>query len=154
MRVLGLRRSRAAAPNVDQVFGPDELVALLSESDYVVLALPLNDRTQDLLGRAEFAAMRSHAVLINVARGGIVSEAALIEALQSSGIRGATLDVTATEPLPADSPLWTLPNCVVTPHDAGYSPLGDGRLTALFLDNLSHYARGEPLRNEVGLAGT
>ena len=97
--------------------------------------------------------MRRSAVLINVARGGVVDEAALIAALRAGRIRGATLDVTETEPLAADSPLWGLANCVLTPHDAGYSPLGDGRLVALFLDNLRRYAGSEPLRNEVRAGG-
>jgi phosphoglycerate dehydrogenase-like enzyme len=86
----------------------------------------------------------------------VVDEKALIEVLTSRRIRGATLDVFVEEPLPEDSPLWNLDNCVVTPHNAGLSPLGDGRLVELFLDNLARYLRGDPLRNEVystGLAG-
>lgn len=151
MRVLGLRRTLGPQPSVDEMFGPEELDDLLGGSHYVVLALPLDDDTRHTIGAPQFAAMRDDAVLINVARGGVVDEAALIEALRTATIRGATLDVTETEPLPPDSPLWTLDNCVITPHDAGYSPLGDQRLTRLFLDNLSRYARGELLLNEVAV---
>ena len=108
-----------------------------------------SDDTHHTIGAAQLSAMRDDAVLINVARGGVVDEAALIEALRTATIRGATLDVTEIEPLPPDSPLWTLDNCVITPHDAGHSPLGEERLTRLFLDNLSRYTQGEPLLNEV-----
>ena len=151
MRVLGLRRSRADQPYIDRLCAPEQLEELLAESHYVVLSLPLNDETRHTIDAPQIAAMRSDAVLINVARGGVVNEAALIHALRSHAIRGATLDVTQTEPLPDDSPLWTLDNCVITPHDAGYSPRADERLTALFLENLARYAKGDPLRNEVRL---
>ena len=149
MRVLGLRRSGGSEPDVDAMFAPDELHSLLSESDYVVLALPMSPATRHTMGQAEFAAMRDSGVLINVARGGVVDETALIDALQAEEIRGATLDVTEVEPLPEESPLWALDNCIITPHDAGYSPLGDERLTRLFLDNLARYATNRPLINEV-----
>lgn len=151
MHVLGLRRTAGPQPNVDEMFRPEELDDLLGGSHYVVLALPLDDDTRHTIGAPQFAAMRDDAVLINVARGGVIDEVALIEALRTASIRGATLDVTETEPLPPDSPLWALDNCVITPHDAGYSPLGDERLTRLFLDNLSRYARGELLLNEVAV---
>ena len=93
--------------------------------------------------------MREDAVLINVARGGVVDESALIDALEKRRIRGATLDVTEIEPLPKDSPLWSLENCVLTPHDAGYSPLAGERLGQLFLENLRLYKDGATMRNEV-----
>lgn len=150
MRVLGCRRTPAPGlEDVDAWHPPEALHRLLAESDYVVLCVPLTDATRGMIGRAELAAMRSDAVLINVARGDVVDETALIEALREERIRGATLDVTAQEPLPPDSPLWTLPNCVLTPHDAGYSPRSNERLAALFLENLRRYRAGEPLRNEV-----
>jgi phosphoglycerate dehydrogenase-like enzyme len=149
MRVIGLRRSAVESLNVDLTLPASELHALLGQSDYVVLSVPFTDETRHLIGAAEFASMRKSAVLINVARGGVVDEPALIEALQSRTIHGATLDVVSQEPLPATSPLWTLDNCVITPHDAGWSPRANERITALFLDNLGHYVRGEPMRNEV-----
>ena len=131
------------------MFVPNELEDLLGESHYVVLALPLNDTTRHTIAASQLAAMRNDAVLINVARGGVVDEAALTTALQEMQIRGATLDVTEVEPLPPESPLWALDNCVVTPHDAGYSPLGEERLVRLFLENLRRYARGQRLVNDV-----
>ena len=129
------------------------LDVLLAASHYVVLTVPLTDETIHLIGPAELEAMREDAVLINVARGRVVDEVALIRALREGRIRGATLDVTEEEPLSADSPLWSLSNCVLTPHDAGYSPLGNERLAALFLENLDRYRRGEALRNEVAATG-
>ena len=131
----------------------DALPELLEQSDYVVLCMPYNDETHGMIGARELAAMREDGVLINVARGGVVDEPALIDVLSTGRIRGATLDVVVEEPLPASSPLWTLGNCVITPHDAGYSPLGDERLAALFLDNLSRWLRGEEMRNLIASRG-
>ena len=153
MRVLGLRRNPTADPNVDAWYRPAELHAMLEASHYVVLSLPLTDATTGLMGAREFECMREDAVLINVARGPVVDEVALIRALESGVIKGASLDVTEVEPLPAGSPLWDLPNCTVTSHDAGYSPLSDARLGELFLDNLARYAEGAPLRNEIRETG-
>jgi phosphoglycerate dehydrogenase-like enzyme len=156
MRVLGTRRTPVDDPNVDRFLPRQQLHELLAESHYVVLCVPFTDETRHLIGPAELGAMRKDAVLINVARGGVVDEPALIDALRAGRIRGASLDVTTEEPLPADSPLWSLENCVLTPHDAGYSPLANQRLAALFLENLGRWLRGEALRNEVtdvGLGG-
>lgn len=153
MRVLGSRRTPSDDPNLDRWVPPDRLHELLAESDYVVLCMPYNDQTHGMIGAPELAALGEQAVLINVARGGVVDEPALIDALRAKRFRGATLDVVAEEPLPADSPLWTLDNCVITPHDAGYSPLGDQRLGALFLENLERFARGERMRNEIESTG-
>jgi phosphoglycerate dehydrogenase-like enzyme len=149
MRVSGLRRSDQPVPNVDSRHGPDGLHELLGESDYVVLCLPHTDETRHLIGARELAAMRDDAVLINVARGGVVDEPALIEALERGRIRGASLDVTEVEPLPPDSPLWSLDNCVLTPHDAGYSPLAGERLGRLFVENLRRFREGSAMRNEI-----
>ena len=115
--------------------------------------MPYDDETRGMIGAAELRAMGEGSVLINVARGGVVDEPALIEALREGSIRGATLDVVSEEPLPPDSPLWSLERCVLTPHDAGYSPCSDARLGELFIDNLGRFARGEPLRNEVETTG-
>jgi phosphoglycerate dehydrogenase-like enzyme len=153
MRVLGLRRKPSRDPNVDAWFGPEGLHSRLAESHYVVLSLPLTNETRGLMGAEEFLKMRDDAVLINVARGPVVNEEALIHALAHGVIKGASLDVTEIEPLPPDSPLWSLPNCTITPHDAGYSPLSDTRLGELFLDNLGRYVRGDPLRNEIRETG-
>lgn len=149
MRTVGCRRSPCDDPNLDRYVPLDGLPELLEESDYVVLCMPFNDETRGMIGGSELAAMRGDAVLINVARGGVVDEPALIEALEAGAIRGATLDVVSEEPLPVDSPLWGLENCVLTPHDAGYSPLGSLRLGSLFLENLGRFVRDQPLRNEI-----
>lgn len=153
MRTLGARRTKFSDDALDRFIPLDDLPELLGESDYVLLCLPLNDETRGRIGSAELAAMRKDAVLINVARGGVVDEPALIEALRCRAIRGATLDVTVEEPLPQDSPLWGLENCVLTPHDAGYSPLSDQRLGALFIENLSLFLRGQRMLNEVETTG-
>lgn len=149
MQVLALRRGPIEDPNVDVAFAADGLHELLAGSDYVVLALPLTDATHHLVDAAALSAMRPTAVLVNVARGGVVDQAALVEALTRRTIRGATLDVVEPEPLPGDSPLWVLDNCVVTPHDAGYSPLAGERLGRLFVENLGRYRSGQALVNEV-----
>jgi len=150
MRVIGTRRTPAGdETDVDLWLPPKRLPELLETADYVVLCVPLTDATRHSIGAAELAAMRSDSVLINVARGDVVDEPALIDALRDRRIRGATLDVAALEPLPPDSPLWSLDNCVITPHDAGYSPRANERLAGLFFDNLSRYVAGEPLRNEI-----
>ncbi len=124
MRVLGTRRTPVEDEVLDRFVPLEDLHTLLAESHYVVLAMPYDDSTRGMIGRAELAAMREDAVLINVARGGVVDEPALIETLRAGRIRGATLDVVSEEPLPESSPLWGLERCVLTPHDAGYSPLG------------------------------
>ena len=152
MQVHALRRSSIDDPNVDVSYRPAELHALLALSDFVVLSLPLNEHTANTIGAAELAAMRDDAVLINVARGGVVDETALIKALERREIRGATLDVAVTEPLPDTSPLWGLDNCIVTPHDAGYSPLAGNRLGDLFIDNLERFIADRELINEINPA--
>lgn len=149
MQVIATKRTPVDDPNVDRLLSPDELHTLLQESDFVVLALPMSDETRGLIGAAELARMRERALLINVARGGVIDEPALIEALSERRIGGAVLDVASQEPLPADSPLWDLPNCVITPHDSAWSPLGGARQAELFLDNLARFVAGDPLRNEV-----
>jgi phosphoglycerate dehydrogenase-like enzyme len=154
MRTLGSRRSVVEGdPLLDEYVPSGELERLFRESHYVLLCMPFNDETRGMIGREALGAMRDDAVLINVARGGVVDEPELVRVLEAGRIRGATLDVTAEEPLPEDSPLWTLPNCVITPHDAGYSPLGDERLGELFLENLRLFVTGERMVNEVDSTG-
>lgn len=149
MRVLAIRRTPGPAPDVDEMFPPDRLHEVLAASDYVVICTPLSDATRGLIGAAEFAAMGPRTVMINVSRGEVVDEDALAEALTAGTIRGATIDVTRTEPLPPESPLWELPNLVITAHQSGEGPRGDERLDALFLENLEHLVNGRPLRNTV-----
>lgn len=149
MRVLATRRTPGGTADVDEMFTPDHLHEVLAASDYVVICTPLSDETRDLIGAEEFAAMGKNTVMINVARGEIVDEDALAEALIAGTIRGATIDVTRTEPLPPDSTLWDLPNLVITPHQSGEGPRSQERLDDLFLDNLERYVSGRPLRNVV-----
>jgi phosphoglycerate dehydrogenase-like enzyme len=143
------RRPSVAPPAFDAVVGPTELQPLLGWADVVVVALPHTKETDRLLGEREFGCMKSTAYLVNVARGGLVDEAALIRALTDGRIAGAALDVFDEEPLPPDSPLWTLPNVIVTPHVAGARPRYLERALDLFIDNLDRFLAGTPLRNVV-----
>jgi phosphoglycerate dehydrogenase-like enzyme len=122
---------------------------LLAQSDFVVLAVPLVQDTSHLIGEAELAAMKPSSFLVNISRGSVVDEPALLKALQEGGIAGAALDVFDTEPLPANSPLWDLENVILTPHSAGISEDYNARATAIFCDNLARYLAGEPLVNLV-----
>jgi phosphoglycerate dehydrogenase-like enzyme len=152
MRVIGSRRRPTPTAGVDMVVGEGEWRPLLGEADYVVLAAPLTAATRGMIGAAELAAMRPDAYLINIARGEIVDEAALVEALRAGKLAGAGLDVFAQEPLPQASPLWELPNVFLTPHISWSSPEIWPRVIELFLDNLRRYVAGEPLRNVVDKA--
>jgi phosphoglycerate dehydrogenase-like enzyme len=148
MRVVGLRRT----PRGDEpceTWRLDRLPELAALADHLVLALPLTEETRHLVGAQVLAGMKPSAVLVNVGRGALVDEPALVAALAERRIAGAALDVFEVEPLPAESPLWSLPNVIVTPHSAGTSPANWERASALFADNLARYVRGEPLRNEV-----
>ena len=150
MRVLATRRSVSESENdadVDQLYPIRRLQDVLRESDYVVLAVPLTPETNGLIGEAELRVMRKNAYLVNVARGRVINEAALIRALQERWIAGAGLDVATEEPLPADSPLFALPNVILTPHISGDSVHYDERLTRLFAENLRRYRAGQPLLN-------
>ncbi|MFC5278324.1 D-2-hydroxyacid dehydrogenase [Halorubrum rubrum] len=152
MDVIGTKRTPETAPAVvDEAYPPSGLPELLARSDYVVLACPLVEATRGLIGTEEFMSMRSDAVLVNVARGEVVEESALETALQQSRIRGAALDVFEEEPLPPESPLWDLPNAIVTPHMAGTTPKYADRIGDLFVENYARYAAGErdELRNLV-----
>lgn len=149
LTVLGVRARPQDTPHCDEVHGMDALPRLWGRADLVVACVPLLDSTRGLIDGAAFAAMKPGAVLVDVSRGGVTDEAALIAALRQGAIRGAALDVFATEPLPADSPLWAMENTILTPHcssvDAGWS----ARSVRMFADNLGRYRRGETLRNIV-----
>lgn len=149
MRVIGCRRSQRRARSVDTLVPPERLPELLSASDFVVLAVPLTGATESLIGEAELRVMPSHAWLINVSRGRVVDEPALVRALKEGWIAGACLDVFWEEPLPEDHELWSLANAIVTPHNSGASRLNMERGTELFLENLRRYAAGRRLRNLV-----
>ena len=152
MTVVGTKRDPSTAPEpVDEVYAPDGLFEVLGRSDYVLLSCPLTPETRGLVGRAELGAMKGDAVLVNVARGAVVDEDALVYALQQGGIRGAALDVFEEEPLPTESPLWALPNVVVTPHMAGSTPHKFERIAEVFAANYGAFADGrlDELTNRV-----
>jgi phosphoglycerate dehydrogenase-like enzyme len=150
-KVIGMRRSTTggAHPLADEVVPPSGLAHLLAASDFVLLAAPLTAETRGLIDARALASMKPTAVLINVARGGLVDEAALVHALRAGTIGGAALDVFAVEPLPADSPLWDLERVILSPHIAAGTERYYERATALFCENLARYLRGEPLANVV-----
>jgi phosphoglycerate dehydrogenase-like enzyme len=145
--VTGVRRS----PDPDCI-GPDAWRGRLGEFDWVVLAAPSTSETQAMIGAEELAAMKPSAWLINIARGNMIEEAPLLDALHSRTIAGAFLDPTDPEPLPADHPLWSAPNCMITMHLSGRSQTKMfARAAALFLDNLEAFRAGRPLRNVADL---
>jgi len=149
MKVIGLRRSpKRAGDPVDEVHTLDKLPQLLPHCDWLVLACPYTKETHQLVNTKTLALMPKHACLINVARGGCADEKALIAALQSKQIAGAYLDVFEKEPLPADSPLWDIPNVIVSPHNASASAGNDIRAAKIFIDNLALYAAGKRMVNE------
>lgn len=149
-RVIALKRTLAEAPpGVDLRVGEDALPELLRESDYLVLSLPGTAATRGLLGPERLDLMKDGAVLVNVGRGGVVDEAALAERLRDGRLGGAALDVFDQEPLPTDSPLWDLPNALLTPHVSGVSRAYWRRETDLIVENIARYTSGQPLLNVV-----
>jgi phosphoglycerate dehydrogenase-like enzyme len=151
MRVVGCRRSDAPAPGVDHVYPCARLHALLAEADVVAVAAPLTARTEGMLGPAEFAAMKRGVIYINVSRGSIAREDALVHALQSGHVAAAGLDVFATEPLPPGHPLWALPQVVLTPHYAGEVVNQSDQPVRRFARNLASWLGGRPLEGHVDL---
>jgi len=150
MTVLATRRSSDDAPDfVSHVGRPEDLLSLLPQADVVAIAVPLTDETRGLFDAAAFAAMKPGSYLVNIARGKVVDTDALLAALQSGRLAGACLDVTDPEPLPADHPLWRLPNVVITPHVAARAQLTEDRAWELFRENLRRFDAGEPLLNAV-----
>ncbi len=152
LRVLGVRRGATSVEGVDAQFSPAQLGDVLRQSDYLVLSVPHTIETARMIGAAQLALLRPEAVLINIARGSVIDEAALIEALRDGRLGGAALDVVSREPLAAHSPLWDMPNVLITPHSMSTASTENAWLAELFCDNLRRYLRGEPLRNEVDKA--
>lgn len=146
MHVVGTKRT-ATSDVVDRFFRPDQLHEMLPLADVVVLIVPHTPQTEKMIGARELALLKPGAYLINIARGAVVDEPALIAALQSGRLGGAALDVFAQEPLPPDNPLWQMPNVLVSPHSGSTSDRENERITALFCDNLRRFLNGEPLRN-------
>jgi len=153
MRVIGVdARRHDAPPGVRKLAGPDELDGLLPEADFVVLTVPHTPDTEGLMHRARFRRMRRSAFFINIGRGMTTRLDDLVAALRAGEIAGAALDVFEQEPLPADHPLWTTPNVLITPHTAGYGPYLDDRRCDILLDNCRRFLAGAPLRNVVDKA--
>jgi len=149
-QVHGVGRSaRADDSDFAAIYASGDLDQALTNADYVVVAAPLTDKTRGLFGAKQFAAMKKSARFVNVGRGALVNETALVEALQQQQIAGAALDVFETEPLPPDSPLWDFENVIVSPHMSGDYDGHHATVVQVFLDNLSRFRRGEPLLNRV-----
>ena len=150
-RVVGIRRrpDRPPPAGVDAVVGPDRLLDELPSADVVVLAAPQTSATVHMIGERELGLMKDGAVLVNVSRGKLVDERALLKALEAGRLRGAALDVFEHEPLDPASPLWGRPDVLITPHVSGFHDGYWGQATQLFADNLRRFAAGQPLANLV-----
>jgi phosphoglycerate dehydrogenase-like enzyme len=151
MKVLGIRRDPAQGANgADSIHAMGDLLKLVPQADFVVLTCALTPETTGLMSAAAFAAMKPSSVFVNVARGKVADEEALTRTMQANSIWAAALDVTAEEPLPAASPLWSLPNVFITPHTAGETRAYEDNVIDILLDNLDRLWRGETaLRNQV-----
>jgi len=152
MRVIGTKRTPEPVPHLDLVLPPERTDELLREADYVVALLPLTPETKGRMGEREFRLMKASAVFINVSRGPIVQEPALIRALRDGWIAGAGLDVFDTEPLPGDHPLYEFPQVIITPHVSGITPKFFERIARIMAENIRRYVNGEPLANVIDVA--
>ncbi len=152
MEVVATKQEMTTEIFVDKLYKPEQLRDMLGTADFVVAALPLTEKTNSLFTLDEFQAMKPTAYFINIARGAIVRQADLVMALQLGVIKGAGLDVFEEEPLPADSPLWTMNNVIVTPHLAALSPAYLDRAVKLFVDNLVRYVENREMFNVIDKA--
>jgi len=152
MRVLALRRNvtpRAGDEYVDRVYAVSELHEMLPECDYVAVTAPLTAETKGMIGKAEFEKMKPSAIIMNVGRGPVIDEAAMVEALGTKRIRGGALDVFDIEPLPPESPIWSLDNVFLTAHCADHVDGWVESAVVFFLEQLNRWRNGEPLKNVV-----
>ena len=153
MRVIGVKRSvegvEPASLGLDELHAPNRLHDLLPQVDALVLTAPHTPETEHVIGARELGLLPRGAVLVNVGRGKLIDEPALVSALESGHLGGASLDVFEQEPLPVDSPFWGMPNVIVSPHSASTSDRENGRITELFCDNLRRFLAGSPLINVV-----
>ena len=147
--VVGVRRTPTPVEHVRAVYTPDRIEEAVSAARVVAVATPLTERTRGLVDADVLAAMREDAYLLNVSRGGVVDEAALLAALEGEELAGAALDVFETEPLPAESPFWAMPNVIVTPHASGANRSYHERVAAIVRENVGRLDAGEPLANGV-----
>ncbi|MEI9976943.1 MAG: NAD(P)-dependent oxidoreductase [Ignavibacteriota bacterium] len=137
---------------VDQYYGPGGLIEMIAQCDYVVVTAPLTQETRGLIGANEFAAMKPSAAIVNVGRGAVIDERAMIDALTGKRIAGAALDVFATEPLPAGHPFYQLENVLLSPHSTDHTYDWLDRAMRFFLEQFDRFAKGEPLLNVVDKA--
>ena len=148
LKLIGIRRSPKKPDDpVDEMYPPSKLNEVLPRADWIVIMCPLTKETRNLIDAEAFRHVKQGARLINIARGEIVDENALIDALRSGRLGGAALDAHVREPLPADSPLWSLPNVIISPHNASASTGNERRCAEMFIANYGHWARGEPMFN-------
>ncbi|MFP4200947.1 MAG: NAD(P)-dependent oxidoreductase [Clostridia bacterium] len=146
---MGTNRSGKPVEGVDETYPREEMNSVLRVSDYLVIACPLTDDTRGMIGADELATLPRGAFLVNIARGEVVDEAALVAALRAGHLSGAGLDVFETEPLPAESPLWNIPGVLLTPHVAGRQSRAAEAGMERFLANLQMYREGKPLQWRV-----
>ncbi len=144
MRVIGISRTDRAVPGIDAIFPRDKIVQAVKDLDYLVLLVPLEPDTRNIVDDTVLSAMKPTSILVNLARGGVLDEDALVRALQEKKIAGAALDALDKEPLPADHPLWTMPNVIITPHVGGYCDTYVEMAAEQFEERLSHFAAGRP----------
>ncbi|MGD0438494.1 MAG: D-2-hydroxyacid dehydrogenase, partial [Bryobacteraceae bacterium] len=152
MKVLAVRKRTALAgtdPLLDRVYAPDQLREMLALADYVLVSTPLTAETRGMIGEAELKAMKTSAVIINVGRGPVIAEQALIAALEQGAIKGAALDVFDTEPLPAGHAFYRLPNVLLSPHAADHTVGWADRAMDRFIENYELFRNGQPLENVV-----
>lgn len=149
MKVLGMSRTTRDCEYVDEYFDRSDLHRALGEADVVVLSLALTPATEKIIGKAEFEAMKPTAFLINGGRGGLIDEIALIDAMNTNMIGGAGLDTVTVEPLPENSPLWDLPNTIITPHNGAFTDNLGGEVVKFLTENIRRFADGEPLLGTV-----
>lgn len=150
MRVLGMRRHPERPSRwVERIYAPENLLEMLPQVDWVVVTAPLTNETRAMIGERELKTLKKSACLINISRGALIQEGALITALREKWVAGAGLDVFEEEPLPPSSPLWEMENVIITSHYAGSTPRYMDRLTSIFLENIKRYQAGEPLINVV-----
>lgn len=152
MRILAVRRHAAEAESdgvADAIFSTDRTLEMLPQCDYVVVAAPLTPQTRGMVGEAEIAAMKPTAVILNVGRGPVIDDSALVQALRQGRLRGAALDVFSEEPLPPDHPFWQMENVLVSPHCADRTPGWLEMSTAFFVENFNRFQKNQPLQNIV-----
>ena len=153
LKVIGVRRSPMQAGDpVDEMHPPSQLKALLPRADWVMVCCPLTKETRNLVDAEAFQCMKKGAKLINIGRGEVIDDKALLEGLRSGHIDGAGLDAHSEEPLPPTSPLWSMPNVIITPHNASASTGNEARSAEMFLKNFGHWVRGEPMFNVQRIA--